>query len=270
MGLETIQTFFEASWQQYCGIAPDAALIEAALVARGDRIVNDHVAYRTFDLPGVSRLELGRYFEQEGYERQEDLEFPEKKLRATSWLHRNPLLPKVFISELELARVSPGLREWVLSVTSQARGKELRAEVFFGDNWPRPALADYLRFYPESEYAAWTAAFGIRANHFTVLVNELGSYAGSLARLVSDLRGLGFELNSAGGVIKGSQVEGLEQASTLARRVPWSFSGGESAEIMSCYYEFAQRHELTRGAGLFQGFVPASADRIFESNFERR
>jgi len=38
---------------------------------------------------------------------------------------------------------------------------------------------------------------------------------------------------------------------------------GEQA-ISSCYYEFAQRFNQENGE-LYQGFVPMSADKIFES-----
>jgi hypothetical protein len=39
--------------------------------------------------------------------------------------------------------------------------------------------------------------------------------------------------------------------------------------VPSCYYEFARRHPLPSGE-LFQGFVPASADKIFHSTDARR
>ena len=39
---------------------------------------------------------------------------------------------------------------------------------------------------------------------------------------------------------------------------------GETVQIPSCFYEFAQRYELPDGK-LYQGFVAASADKIFES-----
>ena len=38
----------------------------------------------------------------------------------------------------------------------------------------------------------------------------------------------------------------------------------ETLEIPSCFYEFAQRYPLPNGE-LYQGFVEASADKIFES-----
>lgn len=73
----------------------------------------------------------------------------------------------------------------------------------------------------------------------------------------------GYQLNSAGGIIKGTPAEFLEQSSTMAEKIKVSFSDGEF-EIPSCYYEFARRYPLPDGK-LYQGFVAQSADKIFES-----
>ena len=78
----------------------------------------------------------------------------------------------------------------------------------------------------------------------------------------------GFPLNTSGGMVKGSQAERLEQSSTLADAIEVAFSD-TTAKIPSCYYEFARRYPLPTGE-LFHGFVPASADKIFESTDARR
>ena len=61
-----LRSLLTQGWAGYCAITPDASPIHELLASRGETIVNDHVAFRTFDLPGVSRLELGRYFESFG------------------------------------------------------------------------------------------------------------------------------------------------------------------------------------------------------------
>src|SRR5690606_11489036 len=45
----TIDRHFAELWDGYRAIAPQAARIHALLEARGERLVNDHVALRTFD-----------------------------------------------------------------------------------------------------------------------------------------------------------------------------------------------------------------------------
>jgi hypothetical protein len=73
----------------------------------------------------------------------------------------------------------------------------------------------------------------------------------------------GLRMNAAGGLIKGSPAELLEQSSTLADEVDVDFADG-TARIPSCYYELARRHPDASGR-LFQGFIARSADRLFES-----
>lgn len=129
----------------------------------------------------------------------------------------------------------------------------------------RPWQLDYDTYralLEESEYAAWTAAWGYRANHFTVSINHLESLD-SVADINRLLKDNGFTVNSAGGEVKGSPEQRLEQSSTMADRVPVAFSDRE-AVIPSCFYEFARRYPLADGR-LYQGFVAASADKIFES-----
>ena len=264
-----LDAFLKATWDQYCAITPDAARVHSVLEARGERIINDHVAYRTFALPGISRDEIGAIFDGFGYRRHpEDLDFPEKKLRASYWLPETDGLPKIFVSELKLNEVSPHLRTWIQTLTEGKTNRKITAEDLLNPRWNQPCqYADYQKHYPESEYAAWTAAFGIRANHFTVSVNHLKTFK-SLSELNETLQTNGFVLSKAGGLIKGTENEKLEQSSTKAQEVPWTFANGQTHRVPSCYYEFAKRYPQDNGE-LFEGFVPASADKIFESTAKR-
>jgi hypothetical protein len=266
-----LEQFLERGWSEYAKITPDAPRIHSLLSHRGERVINDHVALRTFGIEGLGRLELGKIFEQWGYARREDFEFPEKKLRATYWLHPDTTLPRIFISELLMDEISPELRSWVSDLGRQAlaRFKALSAEIFFEPAWEPVSFEDYSRHYGASEYAAWTAAFGIRVNHFTVSVNALRSFP-DLGELNSFLKSSGILLTQTGGEIKGSPSQYLEQSSTQARRIPWKFAGGATHEVMSCYYEFARRYAVAGSDKLFQGFIPDSANRIFESTFESK
>jgi hypothetical protein len=263
------EEFLSQAWARYVRLTPDAAVIHRLLSERGERIINDHVAFRTFDVPGIGRLELGRVFEAWGWKRSpEELDFPEKKLKASYWLPPSAELPKIFISELMLQKCSPDLQAWVHSF-AKAPGRGLSPSYFLEPSWQSVSHSDYDRFYRESEYASWTAAFGVQVNHFTVFVNALKTFTG-LEELNAFLTSNKLQLNEAGGVIKGTPAEKLEQSSTMARKIPWTFDGGATREVLGCYYEFAKRHPLGAGGALFQGFIPKSADKIFESNFERK
>jgi hypothetical protein len=122
--------------------------------------------------------------------------------------------------------------------------------------------SDYQILKEVSEYAAWMSAYGFRANHFTVSINHLKNFSG-IHKVNQFLKDNGFELNAAGGEVKGSPEDLLEQSSTIAYNKVVEFKDGRYV-IPSCYYEFAKRHQKPNGE-LFRGFVAGSADKIFES-----
>jgi hypothetical protein len=258
-----LDALLDALWRDYVAITPLAARVHALLAGRGERIVNDHVALRTFGLPGVGLDALARPFERLGWTPQDRYRFADKHLVARYWRHPDPSLPKVFISELCVDELPAAAAATVRGLAAQLpAGFGERPDLpWAGRPW-RVTHAAYLALLEVSEYAAWVAAFGFRVNHFTVDVEHLRSVA-SLAELNAALQAAGFALNTAGGTIKGSPAERLEQSSTRAEEVEVAFDDGVAA-IPSCYYEFARRYRDADGAR-FEGFVPASANRLFES-----
>jgi hypothetical protein len=253
-----------ALWRDYTASTPQAERIHQLLAERGEHVGNDHVALRTFGLPGIGIAALARPFETLGWLEQPDrYTFADKKLDARYWRHPDPALPKIFISELRTAELSAAAGRIIDGLVRQLpAGFGARADLpYAGRPW-HVSRADYEALLAESEYAAWVAAFGFRVNHFTVSVNALTTFP-DLPALNAFLVDHGFRLNEAGGVIKGSPAERLEQSATLADLVAVELADA-TVRIPSCYYEFARRYPLPDGE-LFHGFVPASADKIFES-----
>jgi hypothetical protein len=265
--MDRIIELLERLWIDYRNLNPQAGAMHALLESRGERIVNDHIALRTYNDPRIGLEALSAPFVKLGYAPMGDYSFPEKKLDARHFEHPSRAFPRVFISELKLASFSAGLQAIVKRLID-AMPADLPTRWDFpvaGRPW-NVSWADYELLRKESEYAAWLAAFGFRANHFTILVNELKTFK-SLAELNSFLKENGFKLNAAGGEIKGSPQVYLEQSSTLADIAEVSFTDG-SHQIPACYYEFALRHEMPDGR-LYSGFVEKSADKIFESTNKR-
>jgi hypothetical protein len=263
----TVPELLDALWRDYIATTPQAERIHRLLAERGESVRNDHVALRTFNLPGIGIAALAKPFEELGWQIQPDLyRFPDKKLVARYWRHPEPALPKVFISELLVEELSASSNQIVNLLASQL-ARNYAPLPWSGRPWPL-RRAEYESLLHESEYAAWVAAFGFRVNHFTVSVNALTTFP-DLPSLNAFLIDHGFHLNTAGGAIKGTPEQLLEQSSTLADSIVVDLAG-ESVRIPSCYYEFARRYPKPDGE-LFQGFVPTSADKIFEStNVTRR
>jgi 2-oxoadipate dioxygenase/decarboxylase len=258
----------DAMWRDYVAITPAAARIHALLEDRGETVFNDHVALRTFGAPAIGLEVLARPFERLGWAPRDRYRFADKHLRARWWQHPDPALPKIFISELVIAELSPAARARIAGLLAQVpAGFDARLDL---SRAARPWTADratYQALLAESEYAAWLAAFGLRVNHFTIDVGRLATFDG-LAAVCAFLAGHGLALSDAGGLIKGTPADRLEQASTRADEVEVAFADGP-ARVPSCYYELARRYPVPSGE-LFQGFVPASADRLFESTDVRR
>ncbi len=258
-----IEQFLLKMWADYVGMNPQASKIYNVLSQNGDTVTNDHIALRTFNHPKLGIQSLARPFEKMGYVASGEYFFKEKKLYAKHYEHVDKSVPKIFISELELEKVSPFVNETLQNCITQISDSTLMHEnfSFSGRQWTI-THATYLKLAAESEYASWVYAFGFRPNHFTVSVNNLRQFT-ELNKLNDFLKSQGIKLNSSGGEIKGTPAELLEQSSTMAGEIQWQFSDGVYS-IPACYYEFAKRYAMPNGQ-LYQGFIAKSADKIFES-----
>ncbi|MEJ7599361.1 MAG: DUF1338 domain-containing protein [Kofleriaceae bacterium] len=263
MSIETPDELLAELWRDYVASTPQADRIHDLLVARGEILRNDHVALRTYGCPDIGIEALARTFERLGWQARDSYQFTDKHLRARYWQHPDPTLPKVFISELVLAEMSPAAGSVIAGLVDQlppAFGE--RGDLpWAGRPWT-VSHAEYRTLLAESEYAAWLAAFGFRVNHFTVDVGSLSTFP-DLEALGAFVAEHGFTLNNSGGTIKGTPADRLEQSSTRADSIPVAFCDA-TVRIPSCYYEFARRYPLHSGE-LFHGFVPSWADKIFES-----
>jgi len=258
------QALFSSLWNDYVNRNPHALKVHDLFEQQGERIINDHVAFRTFNDPRINVDQLAKFFLAYGYEEKGTYEFPVKKLFAKHYEHKNPEAPKIFISELLTEKFSPELQTVVKSCVDKIPSDALRSEKFLthGTFWQPLSHKVYQDLLAESEYAAWLYAFGFCANHFTVNINAFNRLT-EICHVNELLQKNGFKLNASGGLIKGTSRDFLEQSSTMAEEVDVSFAEGK-VKIPSCYYEFAKRYALPNGE-LYTGFVAASADKIFES-----
>ena len=287
------EQLFQILWNHYRAGVPDAVRIEEEIKEQGETWSEDHVAFRCLPGPGTGAHVLQALFERLGYVRQEDFRFEQKKLNAF-WLappgpkhqHSEKLLPKVFVSELDLASFSENFQNVVRSRTqrivsgidesfSSASGAEFLslASLYLtsAPPWGRISLAEYQILQKESEYGAWTALFGSQANHFTVSVHLMQRYD-SLEVLNEFIETqLRIPLNrSGGGLIKGNSTLLLEQSATLAAPRPVLFEDG-ALSVPFAFIEFAFRYPLegkkpdAMWDSYYQGFREGNADKIFES-----
>ena len=107
-----LNKLFDSLWQQYVSENPQTQKIHDLFVNNGEVVVNDHVAFRTFDDARVNVATLGKLFENLGYKMCGEYEFTAKKLFARHYEHiEDSNQPKVFISELKTKEFSPFLQK---------------------------------------------------------------------------------------------------------------------------------------------------------------
>ncbi len=252
-----VEQFLDKLWDKYISYTPSAERISKLF---GEQVINDHIAFRTFNLDQCNIYKQSDFLESYGYKIKGDYFFEQKKLQAIHLENDNPIHPKIFLSELVCQDFTEELRIIISNISNKFSNNP--EDLLLGGRTWDINYETYKSLAEESEYASWLYVWGFCPNHFTVSINHLTNYD-DLNTVNTFIKNNGFELNSSGGEIKGSINELLEQSSTMADKVMVNFKDS-NAEVPSCYYEFAKRYPDVEG-NLYQGFVAKSADKIFES-----
>lgn len=258
--------FFASLWDHYTVVTPQAHRIQQLFKEHGENVLNDHVAFRTFNNSPISLEKLEPQLEALGYVAYGAFIFESKHLKARCYKHKTDAdSPKVFLSELLVEELPAECQDIIAKLIAQIPSDAVQSPAIFwaGKLWETPTEAEYLTLSEHSEYAAWLSTMGLQANHFTVSINHLQKFA-----TIEDVNALllkeGYALNQVGGLIKGTPDSFLEQSSTMADKIEYTFSDGKQKTIPSCFYEFARRHTMPNGV-LFDSFIEGNADKIFDS-----
>lgn len=287
----------ENLWQQYSRRVPYARAYAEMVNARGGKVVHDHIAFRSFNTntgeqpSGV--LAFGHLLGILNYRKAGKYKFPKMMATAVHYEHPDPLLPKIFVSQLEVAE----LPEWaqhiirgrvaetpyLLSdeaielmnilgdqgfINNEAAGiliEEITG--YFRRPWKLPLREDLLKINDISQYAAWTLLHGNSVNHFAAFVN-LQNVAG-WPDIETTSRAMG-----AAGIPMKERMEGetgsiLRQTATQAVKETIGFRGEngeiEDMEWTYAYYEFTERGYVISDEGekLFTGFIADQATQFF-------
>jgi uncharacterized protein (DUF2132 family) len=258
--------FFASLWDHYTDVTPQAQRIQQLFQSYGENVLNDHVAFRTFNNSPVSLEKLEPQLEALGYVAYGAFTFENKHLKARCYKHKADAdSPKVFLSELLVEELPAECQDIIAKFIAQIPGDAVQSPAIFwaGKLWDTPTEAEYLTLAEHSEYAAWLSTMGLQANHFTVSINHLQKFP-TIEDVNTLLLSEGYALNQVGGLVKGTPDSFLEQSSTMADKVEYTFTDGQQKTIPSCFYEFARRHTMPNGV-LFDSFIEGNADKIFDS-----
>ena len=262
-----LNRFFAELWQDYLQLAPQVNIIQTTLRQHCPDLVNDHVAFRTFDIPAMDIARLEQHLISLDYKLLDNYQFPDKHLTACAYIHSDPSRAKIFLSQLHIDQLSEKSQTIIHQQLSTLTPLPSDSRIFYCDRrWELPSWEEYLYLRQESEYAAWLLVLGFHANHFTLNINAFNSASDrqlDWPELIKLMASIHIAMNPEGGIIKGSPEVLLEQASTLADEIHIDFDQG-SKTIKSCFYEFAKRFNQADGQE-YQGFVAANANKIFSS-----
>ena len=270
-------------WENYCARVPSARRYRELIEEKGGRVVNDHIAFRTFNtrLGNVPSgiIGLSRIFEPLGYRAAGSYEFTDKHLIARHYQHDDPVMPKIFISQLQVDELPGACATLINEAVAGARdsfrdhdpGRLIDAAYDFITTlpWapPRASIVEHVN--KESQYAAWTLLHGYNVNHFTAYINEQNvADWPDIDTTVAGLIKAGVAMKDS---VEGEPGSKLRQTATQAvdedcdvrddqgrpSKLRWSYA----------YYELAERGDVEGPDGKptrFQGFLGPQAALLFE------
>jgi hypothetical protein len=295
--VKLIKGLVENLWQQYLHRVPYARTYYSMVAEQGGKTVHDHIAFRTLNThtgeqPSGIRA-LGHLLEILNYRKAGKYKFPKMMASAVHYEHPDPLLPRVFVSQLEVEELPEWARKIIISCVADtpyllsdeaieltnilgARGvitteaAEILTEEltgYFRRPWRLPLKEDLLKINDVSQYAAWTLLHGNSVNHFAANIN--------LQHVADwpDLEATCIAMAKAGVPMK-PEIEGakgsiLRQSATQAvkERIRIRNEAGEVEEMdwTYAYYEFTERGFIIADEGekLFSGFISDQATHLF-------
>jgi hypothetical protein len=290
-----LNTLLDGLWTIYRSRVDYARQYAELVQARGGVVVNDHIAFRTFNThtgsqpAGIAAIE--RVFGPLGYRPAGEYVFPDTHLSARHYQHTDPLAPKIFISQLEVDRLpeeaADRIREAVIDARDHLDGEAMyhideplsdaqistladRLVTFFTTlPWPVPKASLVREVNAVSQYAAWTLLHGNNVNHFTACINEQNVPEWpDIETTVAALARAGIPMKPG---IEGEPGRKLRQTATHAVDVdcPVLNDAGWPTTMRwaYAYYELAERGEITDELGRsvrFQGFLGPQAAQLFE------
>jgi hypothetical protein len=291
---EFLNGVLDLLWTDYRKRVPYADRYCQLVTEHGGTIANDHIAYRSFNSPKLTAQVAGyaateRIFANLGYQRITEYDFPQMNLRAVHLDHPDGDLPRIFVSQLEVANLPAETQELInaaigtphsewtateselaklshIASLSDAEAQTLIKTVagYFTRPWNPPLRSTVERVNETSQYGAWTLLHGNSVNHFTAYINEQHVAAWpDIEATIAGLKAAGVPMKDS---IEGDPGTKLRQSATKAATGSFAVTeaDGSAGKIdwTYAYYELAERG-LEDGK-LFMGFLGPQTPGLFE------
>lgn len=288
---DVLNQLLDHLWHRYCKRVEYARRYRDLTAAKGGRVVNDHIAFRTVNTP-MNTLPAGiegisRVFVPLGYKPVASYEFPDKYLVAKHFEHPAEGMPRIFISQLQVDELPEECAILIRAAVNPAADLlDISAQLTSSDDrvgWLADSLSNYLAVRPwrpplrstveevnrTTQYGAWVLLYANNVNHFTAYVNDHGvkewpDIEATVAGLVAE----GIPMKDR---IEGERGSRLRQSSTQAIEEdrPVLEEDGSLGKLRwpYAYYELAERGMVPDPDGkpvLFGGFLGSQATHLFD------
>jgi hypothetical protein len=294
---EITRELLEHLWKQYLERVSYAKTYAQLVDEKGGKVVNDHIAFRTFNTHTGEQPEgiraIKHIIEVLEYKPVEKYIFKKKKLTAIHFEHPDELFPKIFVSQLEVDQLPVWAQNIVhktvkdtpyllsdealklLQLLKSEKVLNMEASRFlvndlvnyFRRPWGIPFKDDILKINDVSQYAAWTLLHGNSVNHFTALINfqEVSEWP-DLETTCEGLKKAGVPMKET---IEGEKGSKLQQSATQAVKEAVEVKTDEGIERVNwtyAYYELARRDFVEEDGRikLFSGFLGEQATHLFD------
>jgi hypothetical protein len=149
--IKAVEKLFSNIWNNYVEVTPSASKVHQ-LLGTGNDVINDHVAYRTFNIGKVNIDKLSTQLIKLGYYECGEYQFKAKKLYAKHFEHNDKTLPKVFISELLVEAFSSEAQQIINKMVDNIEIDAITKENFLysGTHW-QISYDEYQVLLKESE-----------------------------------------------------------------------------------------------------------------------
>lgn len=226
------------------------------LEQKGEKIVVDHISFRTFDFPSISIDVLAVPFIEVGYQEVERYKYDIHNIKARYYEHTtDKSAPLIFFSELCTYKFSKSLQNTIKKMVDRIPIHVLCSEkIFFSLNpWDGIQNSVYEQLKLESEYAAGVYAHGFKPHHIGVRINQFEKYD-SISKLCAFFKG-----NKISYVLKKHSQQ--NQIIPLIEQVTLEMQDHKKTFTEGVFYiptprpEFTKRNYIDNNK-MFMGFLP--------------
>lgn len=294
---EIARTLFSKLWNQYLERVSYASVYATLVAEKGGQVINDHLAFRTFNTHTGEQPEgiraLRHILINLGYRAGSKYKFQKKKLNAIHFEHPDTTLPKIFVSQLEVDKLPLWAQKLVhitvkdtryllsdhsIELLNILKEKEVlpieAAELlvkdlvnYFRRPWDIPHKDDVLKLNDVTQYGAWVLLHGNSVNHFAASINHQN--VGEWPDLETTCKVLEMEGIPMKKTIEGKKGSKLRQSSTLSVKEEVKIKSENGIDRMTwtyAYFELTERGYIEENGEkkLFNGFLGEQAMHLFD------